>query len=147
MKEYLIVKCEELGDQYECDANRIPLCITNDYSKYGLGYEVWERKEDNSFKLIKEYEQTLEEGFALYSWREDEEIEQCAPKVRYRKVGWTRNHITKAFVKKLKQEVGFRETEKDIFIDLVNCGSHGEIIGNKWVVFGEYMDSRFSLGY
>lgn len=146
MKEYLIVKCEALGDQWECDARRIPLCIVNDYSNYGLGYEVWERKADNSFERIKDYEEALEEGFALYSWDEDEE-ETEKPIVQYKKAGWTRNNITKTFVKKLKQEVGFRETVKDIFIDIINCGSHGEIINKRWVVFGEYMDSHFTCGY
>lgn len=147
MKEYLIVKCVELGDQWECDADRTPLRMVNDYSKYGLGYEVWERKEDGSFKCIKDYEDALEEGFALYSWNEDEEAEECKPKVQYKKASWTRNNITKAFVKKLKQEVGFSEAVNDIFRDLVNCGSHGEMIGKRWVVFGEYRDGRFSYGY
>jgi hypothetical protein len=147
MKEYLIVKCVELGDQWECDADRTPLCMVNDYSKYGLGYEVWERKEDGSFECIKNYEDALEEGFALYSWNEDDDVIECEPMVQYKKKGWSRDDITKAFAKKLKQEVGFHETVNDIFRDLVNCGSHGEAIGNRWVVFGGYRDGRFSCGF
>lgn len=53
--KYLIIKCEELADQWECDANRTPVCITDDYSIYGLGYEVYELQADSTFKLIKEY--------------------------------------------------------------------------------------------
>ena len=121
--------------------------MVNDYSKYGLGYEVWERKTDGSFERIKDYNEALEEGFALYSWNENEEAGECAPIVQYKKASWTRNNITKAFVKKLKQEVGFCETVNDIFRDIVNCGSHGEIINKRWVVFGEYMDSHFTCGY
>lgn len=147
MKEYLIIKCETLDDQWECDANRTPLCMVNDYSKYGLGYEVWERKTDGSFERIKDYDEALEEGFALYSWEEDEETVECEPIVKYKKANWTRNDVTKAFVKKLKQEVGFHETVNDIFRDIVNCGSHGEIINKRWVVFGEYTDSHFTCGY
>lgn len=147
MKEYLIIKCEALGDQWECDANRTPLCMVTDYSKYGLGYEVWERKADGSFERIKDYEEALEEGFALYSWDENEEPTETAPKLKYKQVGWVRNSISKAFVKRLKQEVGFHETINNIYNDIQSCGSHGEEIGNKWVVFGEYHDSHFSYGY
>jgi hypothetical protein len=147
MKEYLIVKCKPLGDQWECDADRTPFCMVTDYSKYGLGYEVWERKLDGSFELIKDYEEALEEGFALYFWNEDDDVHSSEPTIQYKKVGWTRDSITKAFVKKLKQEVGFQETVDDIFVDIDCRGSHGEIIGKKWVVFGEYMDDDFGYGF
>ena len=69
--KYLIIKCDELGDQWECDANRTPICITDDYSKYGYGYEVYELLTDNTFKLIKNYEDTIEEGFAIYEYFDD----------------------------------------------------------------------------
>lgn len=52
---YLIVKCEELHDQWETDAHRTPICLTEDYSSYGLDYEVYEVEEDNSLKRIKNY--------------------------------------------------------------------------------------------
>ena len=147
MKEYLIIQCEALNDQWECDAMRTPLCMVNDYSKYGLGYEIWERQADNSFKLIKDYEEALEKGFSLYSWDVDEETADCEPIVQYKKIGWTRNDITKAFVKKLKQEAGFHNTVNEIFNNIVSCGFHGEVIGERWVVFGKYMDNHFTCGY
>ena len=31
---YLVIKCEELGDGWECDADREPLCVTEDISKW-----------------------------------------------------------------------------------------------------------------
>ena len=34
IKEYLVVKCEPLNDQYECEYDRTPICVTTDYSKY-----------------------------------------------------------------------------------------------------------------
>lgn len=56
-KMYLIIKCHELNDQYECDADRTPICLTHDYSKFKkYGYEIYEVRENNTFKLIKEYE-------------------------------------------------------------------------------------------
>ena len=51
--KYLIVKCEELHDQYECDCDRVPVCITDDYSQYGEEYEVYEVQKDGSLALIR----------------------------------------------------------------------------------------------
>lgn len=34
MGKYLIVKCVDLNDQYECDANRIPLVLVDDYVEW-----------------------------------------------------------------------------------------------------------------
>lgn len=61
--KYLMVVCEELGDQYECDANRTPEAITDDWEKYCEEhsqnyYDVWEIREDNSLYLIREYTDT-----------------------------------------------------------------------------------------
>ena len=58
MKKYLIVKCEPLNDQYECDANRIPLCITEDWKNkaFDCEFEVYEIDEDgNICKRVKEW--------------------------------------------------------------------------------------------
>lgn len=54
---YLIVKCNELNDQWECDADREPLRVVIDYSPYKkYGYEVYkiDRKTGN-LTLIQEY--------------------------------------------------------------------------------------------
>ena len=145
MKEYLIVQCTPLDDQFECDAERIPLCIVTDYSQYGFGYEVWERKDDNSLEKIKDYDISNEEGFALNSWEENESTD-AQPQIEYKKIDLVRFDITKSFVKKLKQEVGFCETVNDIYDDIICSGAHGETIQDRWVVFGEYMDTHFSCG-
>ena len=53
---YLVVKCTPLGDQWETDAAREPLCITADITPYeGEWYEVYQIKEDGTLELIKEY--------------------------------------------------------------------------------------------
>jgi hypothetical protein len=49
------VKCEPLNDQWECDAARDPICLTEDCSSYGYGYEIYRVTNDNSFELVKEY--------------------------------------------------------------------------------------------
>lgn len=55
--KYLIMKCEELNDQYECDAYRYPvrICdkIPKQYKKYG--YEHYEIDSNGFLKLIKDY--------------------------------------------------------------------------------------------
>ena len=53
--KYLVMKCDELMDAYECDADRTPICLTDDYSNYGQGYEIYELNEDNTFELIRSY--------------------------------------------------------------------------------------------
>ena len=56
--KYLIVKCIPLDDQYECDADRIPLCVTEDYSTYKnvFGYEVWKIQKNGNLKKIQNYD-------------------------------------------------------------------------------------------
>lgn len=57
--KYLIVKCKELADQFECDADRTPICITDDISKYHYkyGYEIYKINNNGSLTLIKEYDE------------------------------------------------------------------------------------------
>ena len=144
--KYLVLECRELGDQWECDAERTPLCITNDISKYGVGYEIYSIEENGSLTLYKNYETSLESGVALYSWNDGEE-EETLPVVIERYPNKTRNSFSKSFIKKLKQRVKFTATIDDILTN-VNCsGAHGELINDKWVVFGEYSDTHFDLGY
>lgn len=59
---YLIVKCDPLSDQFECDADRKPLFIcaeTEAIEKYGdkFGYEIYSIRADGMLKLEKEYEE------------------------------------------------------------------------------------------
>ena len=59
MAKYLIMECNELSDQYECDADRSPICLIDNWAYYNkYGYEVYEVLKNNTFKLIKNYEQT-----------------------------------------------------------------------------------------
>jgi hypothetical protein len=57
MKEkYIIVKCEELDDQWECDCDRTVIKVVEDYKPYYcFGYEIWLILSDGSVKLVKEY--------------------------------------------------------------------------------------------
>jgi hypothetical protein len=55
--KFLVIKCTELGDQWECDADRNPVCITDNYNKYNeFGYEIYGIRDNGTFILLKEYE-------------------------------------------------------------------------------------------
>ena len=44
------------------------------------------------------------------------------------------------------KEFGFIKTAREIFDDISYSGSHGEVVSEKWRVFGEYLDNRFDRG-
>lgn len=70
MKKYLIVKCELLRDQFECDASRTPICMVDDYKalKADYDFEVYELGADGGFSLVKEYDDYMgDEGMGLFS--------------------------------------------------------------------------------
>ena len=55
--KYLIIKCKELKDQWECDVDRAPICITNDFNKFNkFGYEIYEIRANGTLRLLKDYE-------------------------------------------------------------------------------------------
>lgn len=58
MMKYLIVKCVPLDDQWECDADRSPMFITDDWKRDvpDYAFEVWEIKENYTLELIRDYE-------------------------------------------------------------------------------------------
>jgi hypothetical protein len=144
--KYLIIECNELGDQWECDADRTPICITENPSEYGVGYEVCEILSDGTLKKIRDYDEALEEGMALYYWEDGQEGEE-APTIIEKYPNKDRDSFSKSFFKKLKARVKFSETVADIECDILRSGAHGETIEGKWVVFGEYRDNRFDFGY
>lgn len=57
---YLIVKCKELNDQYECDADREIICMVNDYQPFKrYGYEVYKVRANGSLELIQRYDRFI----------------------------------------------------------------------------------------
>lgn len=100
--KYLIVKCVELGDQWECDADRTPVCITNDFDKFNqYGYEIYKICDNETFELIKQYDESSEEGFAVYKWYNDDDVEDKEPNVIMEKIkNVGRSYFNKSKVKK-----------------------------------------------
>ena len=149
MKEmkYLIVKCTLLADQYECDADREPICMTDDPTPYGYGYEIYEVQEDGSLLRIKEIEDTRENGMALYRWQEDAD-ENDPPEVLMKFPDLTRWNIPLNILTAVIEKAGFiEETAGEILAEVISTGSYGEEINGYWVVFGTYRDNQFDCGY
>ena len=143
--KYLIIKCDELDDQCECDAARTPVCMTDNYSKYGYGYEVYELKSDGTFELVKEYEESLDRGIAIFTITEKKGKEKTNVLQKFKNL--TRNKVTKSQVKKWKKQFHFTETTEYILNDILCSGSYGEDINGMWTVIGEYGDNFFNKGY
>ena len=145
--KYLIMKCTFLGDQYECDADREPVCMTDDPTPYGYGYEVYEVQDDSSLLRIKEIEDANEEGMALYRWQ-DGTNESDPPEVLMKFPNLTRWTIPLDVLTAVIEKAGFsEETAEEILAEVICTGAYGEENDDYWVVFGEYRDNRFDCGY
>ena len=149
MAKYLIIGCEELSDQWECDANKTPICITDDYEKYDeWGYEIYEILEDNTFNLIKSYEDASDTGIAFYKWFDIDRVEKYDPDVflEYH-TGENRNFYTKTKIKELKDKYHFKESVKNIYKEIQQIGVYGEEVDGEWYVIAEYIKGFYPFGY
>lgn len=145
MYKYLVIKCDELGDQYECDANRTPVCLTNDVEQFGYGYEIYEIAQNGALKLVKGYEESREEGMAIviYELDGDENIIDIPKKFKDK----TRKDFdTPKKIKEVAQMCGFTEDLEVIANEIKTCGEYGEVVDGAWVVFGDYEDDRYPRG-
>ena len=66
---YVIVKCEDLSDQWECDAKKQPIMVLINAKPEKLerfkhyGYEIYIANKDGTLKLIQNYTD--------YEWEEE----------------------------------------------------------------------------
>ena len=141
---YLIVRCSDLSDQYECDADRMPLCVVEDYLPYfKQGYEIYAINADGSLTLEKDHYVAGEEGMCVVRWTMDADVILGIEKFK----GMTRDDVTADFIKGVKKKYGFTGSVKNIR-RLISCsGSYGDEINGEWVVFGEYADDDYPMGY
>lgn len=161
MTKYLIVKCEELSDQYECDADREPMFLVDDWEDWfnknhpTYQFEVYKFVDDEEAELVKQYVDSMNEGMALYYWDNDEvDHEDVAPTViaRYKDYGrhsTVPEEVWKVFRQGAYWSDGDEFTEKDFKKDLKNCGyvSWVDKEYEKYWVYGHYEDGRYDLGY
>lgn len=149
MYKYLVIECNELGDQWECDADRKPVCLVEDYSQYNKrGYEIYEIKTDGTLKIIREYDDITNERICVYWWNSENKVEECPLPDKIIKIkDGDRDNVTKSLIKKIKQKYKFADTIEEIEGDISCSGNHAELIDNKWIVFGEAFDDWYPYGY
>ncbi len=88
MSKYLIMKCDELSDQFECDADRTPIAFTDNWEDWfysnnpNFSFEVW-KFENDEFELVKDYETRMNRGMVLVWYTEDSEEGEFNVEKRY----------------------------------------------------------------
>lgn len=159
MTKYLIMKCKELGDQYECDANREPMFLVDDWKEWyqenhpNYMFEVYKFEDEEECTLEKRYEEAMEEGMALYFWRAGEDPEEVPPTVIAHYKDYDRHSPVPQKVWSVFRQGAYwyddgKYTEEDFKKDLKCCGGASwEDKERKFWVYGHYADGRYSLGY
>jgi len=127
--KYLVVECNELSDQYECDCDRTPVCVTDEkgIEEYQiLGYEIYSILSDGKLEKIKDYEEGED-----YEEEEEEEIRGCAVYIWHDNDTITKlkelnivqvEDISLKQVKEIKKEFGCKQSARKIFNECINCG-------------------------
>lgn len=142
--KYLIIKCEELSDQYECDANRTPITMTNDWKEWykkekpDYYFEVYEYK-NNQFVCVKNYETCMEHGM-VFVWYDD-----STPEGTYNVIKRFPDFSRDTPMPMDLYERAFRGEEFDD--SLLNCGYVSWIEEDKYYAYTEYDDNRISSPY
>lgn len=159
MTKYLIVKCEELGDQYECDADREPMFLVDDWEEWfaknhpTYRFEVYKFVDDEEAELVKNYEESMDEGMALYYWSINDNYEEDEPIVISRYPNFDRyspvpKHVWEVFRQGAYWADGEAYTEEQFKGDLAACGyaSWCDEAQEKYWVYGYYVDGRYCSG-
>lgn len=125
MFKYLLVQCEELSDQFECDCNRTPVRLVEDYKKVDTdGMEVYEILENGEIgDCIKGYEEYSSYGYALVDMKgtEDRDDWVILDKIQ----GWQRKETWNS--KKMREWIKkyFKDAEMDDVRDsFLGCGNY-----------------------
>lgn len=142
--KYLIVKYAE--ESCECE----PICVTDDKSKYGIGYLVYEIKSNGKLKLIKDYDIATKTGSALYSWNNPmyDYVKTRTPDNIYVKwEGKERTKFSKSEIRDIIKQAHFAEDIDYIIKQIKIWGTYSEEVDGKWIVFGEYRDTEYDTGY
>jgi len=160
MTKYLIVKCYELGDQYECDASREPMFLVDDWTAWykknrpTYPFEVYKFVDEEEAILEKTYDEALDKGMALYFWNMDDNHEEVAPTVIAHYKDYDRNKKVPDKVWKVFRQGAYwaddeEMTEEQFKSDLKSCGQvcWDDKEHKKFWVYGHYADGRYDFGY
>lgn len=88
MSTYLIMRCDLLNDQYECDANRTPVAITDNWRNWyennhpAFDFEVWQYK-NGCFTLKNGYEDYVDEGMSFIEYWYDTHKDIHTREIKY----------------------------------------------------------------
>lgn len=157
MTKYLIVKCEELFDQYECDADREPMFLVDDWKKWyqdnhpNYLFEVYKFEDDKECTLEKHYDDYVDHGMALYFWDINDDREEKAPTVIAYYKDYNRNKkVPDKVWKVFRQGTDDDEFTEEDFKNDLHCQGYAsweDKEHKKCWVYGYYEDGRFCLGY
>ena len=140
--EYLIIKCTALGDQYECDADRKPLCMTNDPTPYmRLGYDVYRVDNQGNLTQVHDYEEYAEMGICICWWGDEND-----PPIKVVKLSCKESqYITKSYIKHIKDEYHLKGTINEIYHSFQLWGDYVEVNDKEKqvIVIGEYRDDHY----
>lgn len=142
--KYLIMKCEELRDQYECDAARTPITMTDNWKTWykdnnpDYYFEVYEYK-NNHFTCIKDYTTSTENGM-VFVWF-DENTPEYEFNVITRFPDYNRDMpIPKDLYARAKMGEDFEDA-------LSNCGYISWNEGDTYYAYTEYHDNHICCPY
>lgn len=141
--KYLIVECDELGDQYECDANRVPITMTDNWKEWyektkpDYYFEVYEFK-DNRFFLVKDYETPMVQGMAFVMYENYDDTD-CLVIKRFPNVD---RH------QPMPKDLRKRALKGEAFDDsLRNCGYVSWFEDGHFYAYTEYYDNHINEPY
>lgn len=142
--KYLVIECLELADQYECDADRTPICVTDDYSSYNKkGYEIYKIEEDGNLTKIRDYDEVSDCYIGYFEWNNEDNAYEVEPLKKVRLKDGDRNDISLSNIKEWKRRFHFPETVNEIKEDLRCSGEFGTLIRDKWCVIGVAHDDYY----
>lgn len=160
MMKYLIVKCEPLSDQYECDCDREPMFLVDDWKDWveknhpTYWFEVYKFVDEEEAVLEKAYEESVDKGMALYFWNVDDDYDEVAPTVIAHYKDYDRKKKVPDEVRKVFRQGAYwsdddEKTEEEFKSDLKSCGyvSWEDKEHKKYWVYGDYADGRYCCGY
>ena len=150
----------ELSDQYECDADREPMFLVDDWEDWfeknhpTYQFEVYKFVDEKEATLEKTYDEVMDEGMALYFWNMDDNFEEVAPTVIAHYKDYDRHKTVPDKVWEIFRQGAYwtdddEFTEKDFKKDLKCQGyaSWDDKEHKKYWVYGHYADGRYCLGY
>lgn len=118
---YLIVKCTELMDQFECDYDREPLKVVSDYTPYDKkGYEIYEISTSGGLDCIRRAYQVTESGVGLF-WFKPFNY-QTPSKVFWKKPDISLKNVPLSQIKEWFFEAGINDLSDDDLDEMLTCG-------------------------